>query len=168
MRRCVLGLLTLTVVVLAAGCSKKTRSPANCRPLSVTAGGTPIRDLGHGLARRNKQARDITLQIDLWNHDKVTCATFNAKRGRAVEPGEVSVRAFSGGDGMMGQGVGIGVHTQGGVDVELVGSAPTAIGDKVALCVDHASFKPIAGTYKDQDVEIDGLFEGTYCGELAY
>lgn len=157
----------LLAVALIGGCSKK-RDRGACKPMSVTAGGVAIGALGHGLARLNKTGHTQSWQVDVWNHDKVTCEKYNNKRGRNVEPGEVSVRAFAGGEGMMGQGVGIDVHTQGGVEVEVVGAEPKAIGDQVTLCVDHAAFKPIAGTYKDQDVVIDGLFEGTYCGELSF
>ncbi len=158
------GLLALAS---SAGCSKK-RDPSACRVMSVTAGGVAIAGLGHGLARLNKTGHTQSWQVDVWNHDKVTCQTYNNKRGRTVETGEVSVRAFAGGEGMMGQGVGIDAHTQGGVEVELVSAEPKAIGDKVTLCVDRAAFKPIAGTHKDQDVVIDGLFEGTYCGEMSF
>ncbi|CAN5917493.1 hypothetical protein BH11MYX3_BH11MYX3_39370 [soil metagenome] len=160
--------LVLLTLLAAAACSKKGGDASSCKPLSVTADGKAISGLGHGLARLNKMGTDQSWEVDLFNHDKTTCEAYVNKKGRQVPDGEITVRAFAGGSGIMGKGVGVGVHTQGGVDASVVGAEPKAKGDKVTICVDHATFTPLVGEYKDKPVVVDGLFEGSYCGEMQF
>jgi hypothetical protein len=161
------ALILLTALLpLTTACSKK--GGGACKALSVTIDGKAIPGLGHGLARVNKMHDERNWEVDLFNHDKVTCEQFNSKSGRSVAEGEISVRAFAGGEGMMGAGVGIDSHTQSGVTVNLTGDKPKVVGDKVTICVDNASFKPMVGANKDKTVVIDGLFEGSYCGEMSF
>jgi len=161
-------LLVTTLLALTSACSKKGGGGGSCKPLSITVDGKAIPGLGHGLARLNKMGSDQSYEVDVFNHDKVTCEKFNDKHGRAMEPDEVNARAFAGGEGMMGKGVGIGSHTQSGVTVEVVGDPPKAVGDLVKICVDNATFKPAVGDLKDKAVVVDGLFEGKYCGEMSF
>jgi hypothetical protein len=161
---------------LAIGCSKKKEGGAGgagggggaCKPLAVTVDGQPLAAMPNGLARSNNMNGDITYEVQMFNHDKSTCEEMVSKGGRQVPEGEVSVRAFAGGAGMMGRGVGIESHTQAAVDATLISDKPKGNGDVVKICVKDASFTPKIGDYKDKKVTITGLFEGKYCGELKW
>jgi len=161
-----LGLL----VVLVACSSKKdgAASAGDCKPLSVTVDGTALPALGKGLAKANDMNGDISYEVQLYNHDKATCDELLNKAGRQVPEDEISVRAFAAGAGMTGKGVAIDAHTQMGGPVTLASDKPKAVGDVVKVCVDNVAFKPIAGRYKDKQVVISGLFEGTYCGDMKW
>jgi hypothetical protein len=165
--------LVVIAAVLAAGCSNKDGGGAGggggaCKPLSVTVDGTALAAMPHGLAKANNRNGDVSYEVTMLNHDKATCAQLLDKAGRQIPDGELSVRAFAGGAGMTGKGVAIDAHTQMGGAVSLVGGKPTAVGDRVKVCADSISFKPVAGAYKDKQVVITGLFEGAYCGEMAW
>lgn len=168
MTKCVV----LVAALAAVGCSKKDDDGggggAACKPLSVTFDGTALAALPHGLARSNNMNNDISFEVEVFNHDKSKCEEMLSKSGRTVHEGEVSVRAFTGGAGMMGKGVGIESHTQAGGSVKLISAKPKATGDVVRICADKVSFSPKIGAYKDKRVVIDGLFEGKYCGELKW
>jgi hypothetical protein len=160
-------------VVVGGGCSKKDGAGSggaagSCKPLAVTVDGTPLAAMPNGLARSNNMNGDISYEVLVFNHDKATCAELVSKAGRQIPDGEVSVRAFAGGGGMMGKGVGIASHTQAGGDISLVSAKPTAVGDIVKVCVDNVSFSPQVGENKGKKVTITGLFEGKYCGELKW
>ena len=160
----------VVLIALLAACGNKDGGSAGgaCKPLSVTVDGAALPALGHGLAKANNMNGDISYEVDLYNHAKATCDELLNRAGRAVPDDEISVRAFAAGAGMTGKGVAIDAHTQMGGSVTLASPPPKAVGDVVKVCVDHAAFKPIAGTYKDKDVVVDGLFEGTYCGEMKW
>lgn len=163
--------------VLAAGCSKKTESgggeggsmpTGKCRALEVTVDGAALPAMPVGLARSNNMNGDISYEVLMFNHDKATCEQLLSKSGRQIPDGEVSVRAFAGGGGMMGKGVGIEAHTQAGGSVGLVSGKPKAAGDEVMICVDNVSFSPQIGDYKGKKIMVTGLFKGSYCGELKF
>jgi|MudIll2142460700_1097286.scaffolds.fasta_scaffold18645_2 hypothetical protein len=156
--------LALLAAVLAAGC-KKTPTAESCGALTVTVDGKPLPAMPNGLARLTVQGSDKLYEVQVFNHDKSTCEQFVDRSGRQIPDGEVSVRAFAGGDGLMGKGVGIESHTQAGGDVDVV-TKPKAVGDPVSICVGGVSFTPRIGDFKDKKVEMRGLFTGKYCGEL--
>jgi len=159
-------------VALAAGCSNKKEggaaAAASCKPLAVTVDEARFARRPNGLARSKNMNGDISYEVQLFNHDKSTCEDMVNKSGRQVPDGEVSVRAFAGGGGMMGKGVGIDAHTQAGGNVSLVSAKPKAPGDIVKVCVDNVSFSPQVGDLKGKKVAVTGLFEGKYCGELKF
>lgn len=156
--------LALAVVAAAAGCGKK-KTADNCGALTVTVDGKPLEAMPNGLARLNIYGDSKTYEVQVFNHDKSSCESFISKSGRQIPDGEVSVRAFAGGDGLMGRGVGIEMHTQAGGDVDLV-TKPKAVGDPVQICVDSVSFSPGIGDNKGKKVSIKGLLTGKYCGEI--
>lgn len=165
--------LLVIATLLAAGCSKKDdkaggASAAACKPLTVTVDGTPLAAMPNGLAKSNNMNGDISYEVHAFDHAKTTCEDMLNKSGRTVPEGEVSVRAWAGGAGSMGKGVGIGAHAQMGVDVKLVSGRPKASGDVVKLCVNHVSFTPQVGAEKGKTVVMNGLVEGTYCGEMKW
>lgn len=162
--------LVVVAALLAAGCSKKDGGGGGgaCKPLSVTVDGTALAAMPHGLARSNNMNGDVSFEVQMFNHDKSTCDEMVSKSGRNIQDGEVSVRAFAGGGGMMGKGVGIGAHTQAGGNINLVGDKPKAVGDIVKICAGDISFTPKMGDHKDKKVVVSGLFEGKYCGELKW
>ncbi|MCC6621855.1 MAG: hypothetical protein IT385_11405 [Deltaproteobacteria bacterium] len=159
----IVGVVSLGSWQAACGGGKKTE----CGPLEVTVDGKPVTGLTHGYAITHKRAGELTQQVEVFNHE-AKCEELVSRKGRSVPDGEQAVRAFTGGSGMMGQGVGIESHTQMGVDVALMGEAPKNPGDKVALCVSDASFKPAIGDYKDKAVVVKGKLEGTYCGVMDW
>lgn len=150
-----------------AGC-KKPKTAESCGPLTVTIDGQPLPAMPNGLARKSVMTGDSNYEVQLFNHDKSTCEEMISKQGRNVFEGEVSVRAFTGGEGMMGKGVGIEVHIQAGGDVELVSGKPKAVGDVVQICADNVSFKPHMGRNQGKQIKINGLLTGKYCGELNF
>jgi hypothetical protein len=165
--------LAVVVLTLAAACSKKdggasggNASGSACASLSITVDGTPLPALPHGLARAVNADGHVHYEVVLFERKTTRCEQLLDKN-RQIPDGEISVRAFAGGTGLAGEGVGIGIHTQIGGPVSLVGDKPKAAGDVVRVCVDKASFKPIMGDYKDKHVVVAGLFEGTYCGEMT-
>lgn len=158
----------LCVLVLAACGNKQSASGGECKALSVTVDGTPLPAMPHGLAKANNMNGDVSYEVNVFNHDKATCDQLLNKAGREIPEGEVSVRAFAAGAGMTGKGVAIGAHTQMGGHVTLASPPPKAVGDVVKVCVDNVAFKPIAGDYKDKNVVVNGLLEGTYCGEMTW
>ena len=171
--------LTWLVVgaALAAGCSKKNQDSGGesggmptgrCRALEVTVDGAALAAMPNGLARSNNMNGDISYEVLMFNHHKATCEELLSKSGRQIPDGEVSVRAFAGGGGMMGKGVGIEAHTQAGGSVALVSDKPRAAGDDVMICVDNVSFTPRIGAYNGKKVTVTGLFKGSYCGELTF
>ena len=160
--------VVLVAMLAACGNRSGTTAAGDCKPLSVTVDGTALPPLGHGLAKANNMNGDISYEVDLYNHTKATCEGLLDRAGHAVPEDEISVRAFAAGAGMTGKGVAIDAHTQMGGNVTLASPPPKTVGDVVKVCVDHAAFKPIAGKYKDKDVVVDGLFEGTYCGEMKW
>ncbi len=159
-------LVAFTLLVATAGCGNKSKDASSCKPLSVTIDGKAV-VLGHALGRHNTGTSE-SWEVDVFNHDKVTCEQYMNKSGRPVADGEVNVRAFAGGDGMMGKGVGIGANTQAGKSVELVGDPPKAKGEPISICVDNVSFKGMVGEYKDKPIVIDGLFQAASCGDMAF
>jgi len=159
----------VTLAALAGGCSNKPAAAGGpCKPLAVTVDGTALAAMPNGLARSNSMNGDISYEVLMFNHDKATCEQLLSKSGRQIPDGEVSVRAFAGGGGMMGKGVGIEAHTQAGGAVSLISAKPKAVGDVVKVCVDDVSFAPKIGELEGMKVTISGLFEGTYCGELKF
>lgn len=159
----------LLLLILAAGCSNRSADPKDCKPLTVTVDGAPLTgQLPTGLARLDKMGTDSSYEVEIFNHAKITCEQWTNKKGRVVEPGELGVRALAGGQGTMGQGVGLEVHFQFGGKVDVVGAKPKAIGDKVTLCASEITFTPQVGGYKGKKVTIAGLFEGSYCGEMEF
>jgi hypothetical protein len=168
--------LMLIAAVLAAGCSKKTDksggggggAAAACKPLAVTVDGTPLAAMPNGLAKSNNMSGDLSYEVHVFDHDKTTCEDMLSKSGRTVPEGEVSVRAWAGGAGSMGKGVGLSAHAQMDVDVKLVSDKPKAAGDVVKLCVNNVSFTPQIGAEKGKTVVMDGLVEGKYCGEMKW
>ncbi len=154
--------LAFTCVALAAvGCKKKTAE--SCGALTVTVDGKPLPAMPNGFAVHSTQNKSY--EVEVFNHDKTTCEQILSKNGRTIPEGEVSIRAFAGGEGLMSKGVGIESHTQGGGDIDLVSAKPKAVGDVVQICVDNVSFTPRIGDNKDKKVKISGLVSGKYCGE---
>lgn len=139
-----------------------------CGPFSLTVDGQPVTGLTHGLAFTHKRNGELVQQVDLFNHDKTTCEQITSRSGRTVEEGEVSVRAFTGGSGLMGDGFGIESHTQMGLGVKLASAVPQKAGDKVALCVPESNVEPQVGDYKGKKVKVSGKFEGTWCGVMDW
>lgn len=159
----------LLLVILAAGCSKTSKAPKDCKPLTVVVDGVTLTgQQPAGLARLDKMGSTTAYEVEVFNHTKITCEQWTNKKGRVVEPGELGVRALAGGQGTMGTGVGLGVHFQFGGKVDVVGVKPKAIGDKVTLCASEITFTPQVGAYKGKKVTIEGLFEGSYCGEMVF
>ena len=158
----------LLLALAACGSKKEAASGDSCKPLSVTVNGEALPALPHGLAKANNMNGDISYEVQLFNHNKATCDELLNKSGRQIPEGEVSLRAFAAGAGMTGKGVAIGAHTQMGGNVTLVTDKPKAAGDIVKVCVDNVSFKPIAGDYKDKQVVVNGLFAGSFCGEMKW
>ncbi|MDQ3369684.1 MAG: hypothetical protein M3680_30040 [Myxococcota bacterium] len=159
----------LLVVASSSGCgSKQAQTAESCGPVAVTVDGKPLDAMPKGFARTTIMGDSRTLEVEVFNHDQTTCEEMISRKGRNVPEGELSVRAFAGGSGMMGKGVGIESHTQAGGDVSIVGDKPKAAGDVVSICVGNVSFKPRVGAYKDKQVTVKGLFTGTYCGELTF
>jgi hypothetical protein len=152
------------VLLVVSGCGKK-QTAESCGALTVSVDGKPLEAMPNGLARLNIYGDSKTYEVQVFNHDKSTCEQFVDRKGRQVPDGEVSVRAFAGGEGLMGKGVGIESHTQAGGDVDLV-TKPKAVGDATAICVDGVSFTPGIGDNKGKKVEIKGLFTGKFCGEI--
>jgi len=165
MRPHVLALSLLGLGV--AACGKGGGGGGDCGPLTVTVDGAPVAGLTHGYAITMVQGGERTEQVQLFNHE-AKCEDLVSRKGRTVPDGEESVRAFAGGSGTFGRGIGLDAHTQMGVDVELIGERPKNPGDKVAVCVASASFKPVAGKYKDKAVTVSGKLEGTYCGVMDF
>jgi len=143
-------------------------APKTCGPLKVSVDGQELTGLVHGKAIFNKTAGKKTPQVDVFNHDKVTCAELTNIKGRQVADGEVAVRAFAGGSGSFGMGVGFGSHTQMGVNVDILSKMPEKDGDLVALCVKETTFSPTMGDHKGKSVTVSGKFEGAYCGVLDF
>jgi len=171
-------ILIAILMPLAMACSKKKAGEAGaaagaeggaaaCKPLVVTVDGQPIPRLGHGIGRFSTEGTETQWQVDLFNYD-VTCDAYMNKNGRQVDAAEIDVRAFAGGDGPMGHGVGLESWTQAGAKVALVGDKPAKVDDKLSLCVEETTFKPGVGDFKDKTVVIGGLFEGRYCGEMHW
>jgi len=164
MKRIMLSVIGVSLASIPAACGgKKTE----CGPLEVTVDGKPLTGLTHGYAITHKRGDELTQQVELFNHE-ATCDELTSRKGRNVPDGEQAIRAFTGGKGTFGRGVGIESHTQMGLDVDLMGEPPKSPGDKVALCVSDASFKPAIGDYKDKAVTVKGKLEGTYCGVMDW
>jgi len=157
----------LALLLLLVACGKK-QTAESCGALSVTVEGQPLPAMPNGFARANIMNGDTSYEVDVFNHDQITCEKFIDKGGRQVPDGEVSVRAFAGGDGLMGRGVGIESHTQAGGEVSLVSAKPKAVGDLVQICADNISFTPQVGKNKGKKVVVKGLFTGKYCGETRF
>jgi hypothetical protein len=174
---------SLIAVLLVAACSKddgkkpattdkvepKTEKPAPaappepaCPPLTFTINGEPRTGFVHGLATRQESSADTAWQVEMYNHDAVTCEEVLSKSGRQVKEGELDVRAFS---GQRYWGVGYGSHAQmATAPVELVGAPPEKPGDEVVLCAAEHAFTRQDGTR----VVIAGTFKGTYCGVMKF
>ncbi len=159
--------VVVAFVAVAACKQRDPATPRTCEPLAVTVDGVPLPPVGHGLARANNMHGDVSYEVQLTNQPGVTCEQLLSEAGRAVPDGEIMVRAFAGGAGLTGHGVGIDAHSQMGGAVTLL-AKPRAIGDLVEVCVDHMSFTPIAGAYKGTHVTVSGRFAGAYCGEMTW
>src|SRR5215204_4610156 len=107
------------LLVCIAGCGKKLTAES-CGALTVSVDGKPLAAMPNGLARLTVHGDDKMYEVQVFNHDKSTCEEFASNKGRQIPEGEVSIRAFAGGDGLMGKGVGIESHTQAGGDIEVV------------------------------------------------
>jgi hypothetical protein len=155
-----LRLLAATAFLVAC---KKTPTAESCGKLAVAIEGKPLPQLTHGLARKHHGGYEITMM----NLDKTTCANILDANGRVIPDGEVSVKAFAGGDGMMSKGVVYDANTEIGdrVAATLIGDPPKAKGDPVRICVQDATIEIGFGSDRGKHVAITGLFEGTYCGE---
>lgn len=147
-------------VVTAAACGGK--GGGECAPLEVKVDGQAVQGLKHAYAITQTGSGNTLHQVQIFNHEE-TCANLTA-RSRTVPDGEEAFRAFAGGSGTFGKGVGIDAHTQLGVDVELMTDVPKNPGDKVAVCVPPTTFKPVAGRFKDKEVSVKGKLEGAFCG----
>ncbi|MBT9560630.1 MAG: hypothetical protein IV100_31690 [Myxococcales bacterium] len=156
-------------------CSKKEApapaappaAPTTCAPLKVLVDGEQLTGLVHGLAITQVQGGERSEQVQVFNHAKVTCEQVLSKSGRSVEDGEIDVRANAG-KTMMSKGIGFDAHSQLGVEIALMGTAPTKPGDKVTLCAPETTFKPTAGEFKGKSVTVSGTFTGTWCGEMVF
>lgn len=133
-----------------------------CGAPTVTVDGEVVSGLAHGYAVARPRGADTLLEVAVFDRE-VRCEDL-LRPSREPADGEVSVRAFMGGGGAFGHGVGVDVHTQIGVDVDLASVEPRAPGDRVALCVAEATFTPSVGRFKDRAVTMSGRFEGTFCG----
>lgn len=153
---------------LAAACGGGKKDAASCPAFSLTVDGKPVEGLTHKMAFTHKRGNERTHQVQLFNHDKVTCDELTSMKGRRVADGEVTVAAFTGGAGLMGSGVMVTPHTEFGLAIDLVSEAPAKVGDKVALCVAEKSFTPRVGDYADKAIKIAGLMEGTWCGMMDW
>ncbi|MBA3392299.1 MAG: hypothetical protein H0T89_06630 [Deltaproteobacteria bacterium] len=162
--------LVLCCVLAASllGCGNKEKTAESCGPLTVTIDGKPLPAMPNGFARKNIMQGDSNYEIEVFNHAKTTCEEMVSNKGRNVHEGEVSVRAFAGGEGMMAKGVGIESHTQAGGNVYIVGPKPKAAGDVVQICADNVSFKPHMGSNQNKPIKMNGLLTGKYCGEMKF
>lgn len=161
-----LGIVAAVVSLVVSGLACKggeasqTSAGESCPPLKITVGGSPVA-VPHGFAVRT--ARPNGFQIELYNHDKVTCDAM-LKSSRTVEPGETEVRVLASDDGSYNV-IGVDAYTHAAVEAQIVkkGAAPN---DDVAICVPkEVTFTPNAGTAKDKAVTVQGLFQGKFCGE---
>lgn len=158
--------------VAALACSKKEvpappAAPTTCAPLKVLVDGEQVTGLVHGLAITQVQGGERSEQVQVFNHAKVTCEQVLSKSGRMVEDGEIDVRANAG-KGLMSKGIGFDAHSQLGVEVALMGAAPSKPGDQVTLCAPETTFKPTVGEFKGKSVTVSGTFMGTWCGEMVF
>jgi hypothetical protein len=133
----------------------------------VLVNGEQLTGLVHGLAITQVQGGERSEQVQVFNHAKVTCEQVLSKSGRSVEDGEIDVRANAG-KGLMSKGIGFDAHSQLGIEVALMGAAPSKPGDKVMLCAPETTFKPTVGEFKDKSVTVSGAFIGTWCGEMVF
>lgn len=168
--------LTITTILAlaAAACGKSDDKGGgggggggSCGPLKVTIDGAEVTGLGHGLAITQKMQGEASEQVQLFNHDKATCEEVLSKSGRQTPDGEIAVRANAGKSTMM-KAIGINSSTQMGIEVKLVGKAPSKPGDKVTLCVPETTFKPAGGEHAGKTITMAGTFEGTYCGVMEF
>lgn len=159
-------LLAAGLHLAACGNAAAPSGGGACGPLKVTVDGQELTGLGHGLALTQSTGSSTSEQVQLFNHDKVTCEEVLSRAGRTVAQGEIRVRANAGTETLM-RSVGIDVHTQLGVAVRLVGGKPAKPGDQVTLCVPETSFTPAMGDFEKKQVTISGTFTGTYCGAMA-
>ncbi len=136
-----------------------------CAPLKVTIDGAEVPGLVHGYALTQIYKGERSEQVVVLNREE-TCANLLSKAGRPTPDGEIDVRANAGASTMT-RGVGLGSHTQLGVDVKLLGAAPKAVGDKVTLCVPVTSFTG-ADDHKGKAVVVSGTFTGTWCGTMEF
>jgi hypothetical protein len=138
----------------------------SCPALKVTIDGKEVTGISHGLAITHKRSGDVTEQVEMYNHDKVTCEEILNKNGRQTGEDEVAVRAFT--STSMGNGIGIEAHTQMGADVFYLGKGSPKAGDTVSMCVTEKKVKPNAGLFKDKEVTIGGLMTGKHCGTMEW
>jgi hypothetical protein len=152
----------ILLLAALAACGKK--APTECGKPTATIDGKSIGKLEFGLARKSKYTG--AYEVEMFNDNKTTCAEFISEKGRVVPPGQLSASAFAGGDGLMSKGVVYRANTVAGdkADVDMMGDAPKAKGDKVALCVHEAKIEIGFGDDKGKTIVLDGKFEGPYCG----
>ncbi len=164
----------ISVCFAAPACSKGDKDAkgggdaAACPAFSVTVDGSPVAGLTHGMAFTHKRGAELVHQVDLFNHDKTTCEQLTSRKGRQIPDGEEHVWGFSGGEGLMGDGVGVGDHTQMGLGVKLASDAPKNPGDVVAVCVPESTFSPKSGKNAGKQVKVVGLMQGKYCGIMDW
>jgi hypothetical protein len=157
-----LSLVLGIALVASMGCKKKPTAES-CGPLKLTLPGKELPALTVGLGYKTDGAFEVTM----FNINKTTCEDVTNPKGRNVPEGEISISAFAGGSGMMSQGVSYDANTVAGskVSVDLL-TEPKAKGDKVQLCVQDAKIEIAFGPDKGKELVVNGLFEGTYCGEM--
>ncbi len=172
--RLLLGALALTLV--GAGCSPSSSSGdissntgaetsakgSKCGPLKVVVDGEEVTNLTHGVAYTlvNKEYR--TEEVDLYNHDQVTCEDA-LDFGYQSKPGEQKIGAFA----RDAQGLNTDAYTWFGVQTK-VSKQPAGVGEEMTICVDETTFTPDTGVYTGKELTISGSFTGTYCGDKIY
>ena len=107
--------LLIVVLVCGVGCGKKSPTAESCGTLKVTLDGKPLPALTYGLAIKKSTG---AYEVDMFNMNKTTCENLLDTHGRMVPEGEVSVKAFAGGTGMMSQGVVYNANTEAGSNIK--------------------------------------------------
>ena len=150
--------MKLLIVVVAAACAKTPE--VECPDLRVTVDGAPLPAMPHGLAFSSKVNGQVTWYVDV-SDVEVSCDQVPPNTGRTLRAGETSASASVG----FSKTVGIANMMVTNDHVHMLGAPPSKPGDKLALCVDDASFKGDFDLYAGKTIVVNGELDGTYCGE---
>jgi hypothetical protein len=168
------SLLTIALVSILAACggdavagtagaeaaggsaAAATTAAVDCPPLQVKIDGKPVDGLVHALGVLEAGSYGV----EVFNHDQVTCEQV-LSGARSIPPGEIDVRAYVDERGSMAS-VSIGSKTNFAQGVELA-RKPAKEGDPIAICVSNVKW--VGGGGAGSTYEVNGLFQGPYCGQ---